>query len=77
MLTVLVEQQSQVLPVIGADEEEQSGTLAGPEAQGDVFCSQAHVRDDGGGQGAAAPVQLVQHRLLEGVADGRSRLEAG
>lgn len=70
---MLAEQQSQVLSVVGADEEQQSGTLAGPEAQGDVFCSQGHVRVDGGGQGAAAPVQLV----AESVADGCSRLEAG
>lgn len=67
MLTVLVEQQNQVLPAVRAHVEEQSGTLAGPEAQGDVLCSQGRVR-----QGAAAPV-----RLLEGVADGCSRLEAG
>lgn len=73
MLTMLVQQQSQVLSVVGADKEQQSGTLAGPEAQGDVFCSQGHVRVDGGGQSAAAPVQLV----AEGVADGCSRLEAG
>lgn len=71
MLTMLVEQQSQVLSAVGADVEEQSRTLAGPEAQGDIFCSQGQVRVDRGGQdaAAAAPVQLVQHRLLEGVAD--------
>lgn len=72
MLTMLVEQQNQVLSAVGADVEEQSRTLASPEAQGDIFCSQGQVRVDRGGQdaaAAAAPVQLVQHRLLEGVAD--------
>lgn len=46
---MFVEQQSQVLSVVRADVEKQSGTLAGPEAQGDIFCSQGHVRVDGGG----------------------------
>lgn len=68
---MLVEQQSEVLSVVRADEEEQSWTLAGPEAQGDVFCSQSHVGVNGGRQSTAA---LVQHQLLEGVADGCSRL---
>lgn len=51
---MLVEQQGQVLSAVGGDVEEQSWTLAGPEAQGDIFCSQGHVRVEGGGQDAAA-----------------------
>lgn len=72
------EQQSQVFLVVGADVEEQSGTLAGPEAQGDIFCSQGHVSVYGWGQGtAAAPVELIRHLFFEDVADGCSRLKAG
>lgn len=68
-----VEQQSQVLSAGGAHEEEQGWTLEAPEAQGEVLRSQIQVGGDGGGRGAvAAPVQLV-----EGVADGCLRLEAG
>lgn len=73
VLTVLVEQQSQVLSVVGADVEEESWTLVSPEAQRDVFCSQGHVRVEGGGgggHGTGAPVRLVHHLLLEDVADG-------
>ena len=73
---MLIEQQSQVLSVGGANIKKQSGTLAGPEAQGDVFCSQGHVREDGGRKGASAPVRLIPRLLLESVADGGSRLEA-
>lgn len=78
-LTMSVEQQRQVLLVVGANVEEQSWTLAGSEAQGDIFCSQGHVRVDGGGQEpTAAPVELSCFQLFfEDVADGRFRLEAG
>lgn len=38
MLTWLAEQHSKVLSVVGADVQEQSRTLAGPEAQGHIFC---------------------------------------
>lgn len=72
---MLVNEQGQVLSVVGADVEQHSRTLVGPEAQGDVLSSQRHVGVDGGRQSAAVPAQLV--RLLEGVADGRLRLEAG
>lgn len=48
MITILVEQQNQVLPLEGAHVEEQSRTLVGPEAQGDIFVSQRHVRKGGG-----------------------------
>ncbi len=67
LLTVLVDEQGQVLSVVRADVEQQSRTLVGPEAQGDVLSSQRRVRVDGGRQSAAVPAQLV--RLLEGVAD--------
>lgn len=72
---MLVDEQGQVLSVVGADVEQHGRTLVRPEAQGDVLSSQRHVRVDGGRQSAAVPAQLV--RLLEGVADRRPRLEAG
>ena len=72
---MLVDEQGQVLSVVGADVEQQSRTLGRPEAQGDLLPSQSPVRVDGGGQSAAVSAQLV--RFLQGVADGRSRLEAG
>ena len=75
LLTVLVDEQGQVLSVVRADVEQHGRTLVGPEAQGDVLSSQRRVRVDGGRQSAAVPAQLV--RLLEGVADGGVRLEAG
>lgn len=73
-----VEQQCQVLLVVGANVDEQSRTLAGSEAQRDIFCSQVHVRVFGGGQEtAAASVELVHQLFFEDVVDGSSRLEAG
>lgn len=73
-----VEQHCQVLLVVGANVEEQSRTLTGSEAQGDIFCSQGHVRVYGGGQEtAAASVELVYQLFFEDVDDGCSRLEAG
>lgn len=69
MLTWLAEQHSQVLSVEGADVQEESRTLAGPEPQGHVFCFEGYIGVGGGRDGAAvAPVQLV-HLLAEGVAD--------
>lgn len=38
-----VDKQDQVFPVERADIEQQSWTLTGPEAQGDVLSSQRHV----------------------------------
>lgn len=70
---MLVDEQDQVLSGLGADEEEQSWTLSRPEAQRNIFSSWRHVRGDGG-QAAAVPAPLVG--LLEGVSDGRARLEA-
>lgn len=67
---MLVDEQGQVLSVVGADVEQQSRTLVRPEAQRDVLSSQSRVRVDGGRQRAAVPHQLI--RLLEGVADGGS-----
>lgn len=67
---MFVDEQGQVLSVVGADVKQQSRTLCRPEAQGDVFCSQRRVGVDGRRQSAAVPVRLV--RLLEGVPDGRS-----
>lgn len=52
---MLVDEQGQVLSVVGADVEQQSRTLVRPEAQGDVLSSQRHVRVDGGRQRAAVP----------------------
>ena len=75
LLTVLVDEQGEVLSVVRADVEQHGRTLVGPEAEGDVLSSQRRVRVDGGRQSAAVPAQLV--RLLEGVADGGPRLEAG
>lgn len=67
---MFVDEQSQVLSVVGADVKQQSRTLSRSEAQGDVFCSQRRVRVDGRRQSAAVSVRLI--RLLEGVPDGRS-----
>lgn len=55
LLTVLINEQSQILSVVGADIEQQSWTLVRPEAQGDVLSSQGHVTVDGGWQSAAVP----------------------
>lgn len=74
-LTMFVDEQGQVFPVERVDVEQQSRTLTGPEAQGDVFSSQRHIRVDGGRQGTAVPAQFI--RLLEDVGDGRGRLKAG
>lgn len=67
LLTVLIDEQSQILSVVGADIEQQSRTLARPETQGDVLSSQGHVTVDGGRQSTAVPDELIW--LLEGVAD--------
>lgn len=72
---MLVDEQGQVLSVVGADIQQQSWTLVRPEAQGHVLSSQGRVRVDGGRESAAVSEQL--ERLLEGVADGCHRLEAG
>ena len=72
-LTVPVEKDGQVLLVVGADVEEQGRGLRGAEAQGDVLPHQGQVGEDGGGQAAGVPVQLV--RLLEGVRDRGLGLE--
>lgn len=74
-LTVLVEQQDQVLPVEGVDGEEQSRALPRPEAQRDVLSSQRHVRVDEGSPGAAVPAHDVE--FLERVGDGGGGPEAG
>lgn len=74
-LTVLVEQQRQVLPVEGVDGEQQSRTLPRPEAQRDVLSSQRHVGVDEGRPAASVPAQDVE--LLERVGDGRGGPEAG
>lgn len=63
VITILVEQQRQVLPLVGAHIEEQSRTLVGPEAQGDIFCFQRHVREDGGRMKAVDEERL---RLKDG-----------
>lgn len=46
-LTIIINEQGQILPEVRVDIEQQSRTLAGPEAQGDVFSSQCHIRIDG------------------------------
>lgn len=63
VITILVEQERQVLSLVGANVEEQSRTLIGPEAQGDVFSSQCPIREDG--------------RRIKIVAEGRPWLEDG
>lgn len=75
MLTVFVDEQGQVFPVEGVDVEQQSRTLTGAEAQGDVFSSQRHIRVDGRRQGIAVPAQFIG--LLDDVGDGCCRLKAG
>ena len=40
---MIVDKQDQVFMVKRADTEQQSGTLTGPEAQGDVFSSQRDI----------------------------------
>lgn len=75
VLTVFVDDHGEELSVERADVEEHGGTLERPEAQGHVLSSQRHVGVDGGRNGAAVPDLLV--RLLEAVADGGRRLEAG
>ena len=72
---MLVDEQGQVLSVVGADVEQQRRTLVGPEAQGDVLPPRRHVGVDGGRQSAAVPDELV--RLLEGVVDRCARLKDG
>lgn len=72
---MVVDEQCEVFPVERADVEQQSRTLEGPEAQGDVLSSQSHVGVDGRRLAAAVPAQLV--RLFEDVGDGHSRLKAG
>lgn len=63
VITILVEQERQVLSLVGANVEEQSRTLVGPEAQEDIFSSQCPIREDG--------------RRMEAVAEGRPRLKDG
>ena len=65
---MIVDEQGQVLPVERVNVEQQSRTLTGPEAQGDVFSFQRHIRVDGGRQGAAVPAEFIG--LLEVVGDG-------
>lgn len=65
---MIVDEQGQILPVERVNVEQQSRTLTGPEAQGDVFSFQCHIRVDGGRQGAAVPAEFIG--LLEVVGDG-------
>lgn len=75
VLTMFVDEQDQVFPVERVNVEQQSRTLTGPEAQGDVFSSQRHIGVDGGRQGTTVPAHFIG--LLEDVGDGRGRLKAG
>lgn len=72
---MFVDEHGEELSVVRADVEQHGWTLERPEAQRHVLSSQCHVGIDGGRNGAAVPDQLV--RLLEGVADGGCRFEAG
>ena len=67
-LTMGVDEQGQIFPVERVDVEQQSRTLTGPEAQGDVFSSQRQIGVDGGRRGAAVSAQFIG--LLEVVGDG-------
>ncbi len=70
VLTMFIDEQGQVFLVERGDVEQQSWTLTGPEAQGDVFSFQRHIRVDGGRQSTAVPTQIIG--LLEDVGDERS-----
>lgn len=70
-----VDKQDQVFPVERVDIEQQSWTLSGPEAQGDVLSSQCHVGVHRGRWGTAVPAPFMG--LLEDVGDGCGRLEVG
>ena len=63
---MLVDEQRQMLLVVGGDVEKKGGALPGPEAQGDVFSPQCDLAVDGRGQGTGVPALLI--RLPEGVA---------
>lgn len=69
---MLVEQQGQILCAVGGDVEQQRRTVAGPEAERDVLCSQRGVRVDGGAHDAAAAAAAVSSHFLKHVAEGRS-----
>lgn len=73
--TVFIDEQDQVLSVERVDVEQQSWTLTGPEAQGDVFFSQCDTRADGWGHGAAVSALLIW--VLDDVGDGCCGLKAG
>ena len=74
--TISAEDQRQVLPVVGrGGVEEQSGALAGPEAQGHLLPPQGQGGERGGGQGALVPTRVPG--LSEGVAHRGGRREAG
>lgn len=75
MLTMFVDKQGQVLPVERVYIEQQRRTLVRPEAQGDIFTSQCHIRVDGRRRGTAVPAQFIG--LLQDVGDRRGRLKAG
>lgn len=74
-LTVVINEQGQILPEVRVDVEQQSRTLAGPEAQGDVFSSQCHIRVDG--ERRDTVVQTKFRGLLQDVRDGRAWLKVG
>lgn len=72
---MMVDQQGQVFPVERVDIEQQSGTLACSEDQGNIFSSQCRVRVDGGRPSTAVPAQFIW--LVEDVGDGCCRLKGG
>lgn len=72
---MFIDEQGHVLSVERVDVEQQSRTLAGPEAQEDVFSFQRHIGVDGRRQGTAVPAQFVG--LLEDVGNGCCRFKAG
>lgn len=74
-LTIIVNEQGQILPEVRVDVEQQSRTLAGPEAQGDVFSSQCHIRVDG--EWWDTVVQTKFRRLLQVVREGCAWLKVG
>ena len=74
--TISADEHCQVLLVVGGgDVKEQSRSLAGSEAQGDLLSPQGQGGEGGGGQGALVP-PLVP-RLSEGVAHRCARHEDG
>lgn len=73
---MFIDEEYQILSVERADVEQQSRTLSGPEAHGDVFSRQRGLRLQGRGQdGRFSLLQLTG--LLEDVGDGCRRLKVG